>query len=548
MLRSIFLKTMRDQRVPALAWGFGLGLIVLINAVGWAHSYPDAQSRQMLAAQVQGGGLSSIAVLFGEPRNIDQLPGWIEWRGLGLNHIIVGVLVVLTAAGITRGSEEAGTLECVLAASSSRIRVFLEQSLAVLVSLAVTCLVIWLFVIVSPLAAGEPGINLARSLEAVLNLFVGAAFAASLTLIVSQLTTSRRTAALIGGGLVVAMHIWDNIGAIAPALADFRPISPFYLNSRSTPMADGHLSVLGLGGLALLAVLGAGLACWLLRRRDFNGAVRLPGRRSYQAPAAIDVRAGDFRQELGLRGPFWHGLEEVRVPILAWGIGLALFSGAMTAVAPNLREAYTQASGPFRTILGGQITDSRLISFLVFGFMPLFASFYAVTLAATWVEEELDGRLELELACPTPRVTYFLQRLAASVLAIMLVIALAGAGMYVGAAAARVDLSWGDALLALVLLLPFSAAIVSFGYCASSLRPQLVVGVGAAALLASYLLDILAALFGWPNAVRSLSVFYLYGNPLTDGIDWASTGALVALAVLFASAGSLAFNNRDISR
>jgi hypothetical protein len=96
----------------------------------------------------------------------------------------------------------------------------------------------------------------------------------------------------------------------------------------------------------------------------------------------------------------------------------------MTAIAANLRQAYTESSGPLRSILGGeQITDTRIIALLVFSFVPLAASFYAVTLAASWADEELDGRLELELACPEPRARYSLQCLEASVVAVVLVLA-----------------------------------------------------------------------------------------------------------------------------
>jgi hypothetical protein len=166
-------------------------------------------------------------------------------------------------------------VECVLAASRSRIRVFVEHVFAALASLGITCAIIWAFILVSPPAAGEPSISLIRSSEAVLNLFVAAAFGAGLTLVACQFTTSRRVAALIGGGAVIAMHIWDNLANISPALADFQPVSPFYLQSRSTPLANGHVDALAMGALALLAAACVALAALFLSRRDFATAVRL---------------------------------------------------------------------------------------------------------------------------------------------------------------------------------------------------------------------------------------------------------------------------------
>jgi hypothetical protein len=108
--------------------------------------------------------------------------------------------------------------------------------------------------------------------------------------------------------------------------------------------------------------------------------------------------------------------------------------------------------------------------------------------------------------------------------------------------------SCGKSAVALALLVPFSAAIVSFSYYVSSLRPRLVVGLSSAALVGSYLWDILVVLFGWPSALRSVSVFYLYGMPLTNGVDWPKTAALIAAAAFLGGAGSLAFSNRDVSR
>ncbi len=548
MFRSVFLKTLRDQRVPAFAWGLAFGLIALLNAVAWAHAYPDPQSRARLLAQIQHG-LSVTSLFYGDPRNLDEVGGWMEWRGIGFTRLLVGIIAALTASGVTRGSEESGTLECVLATAKSRRRVFIEQSAAVFASLCITCLVIAALVLIAPAAAGEPGIGVARAVGSGLNLFVGGAFVVGLTLVVSQLTVSHRTAALVVGALVIAIDIWDNLGVVSPSLAPYRVISPFYLETRSSPLANGHFEPAALAGLVLLAIAGWLVSAWLLDRRDFGGVVPSPLRKVYRDPQVVDGSAKKFRQEIGLKNAFLRGVAEARVPVLAWGIGLGLLSALMTAIAPNMREALLQASGSLQAVLGAnQITDSTMISFTVFGLNTLLVSFFALTLAASWVSEELSGRLELELATPISRRTYFLERLLAAMAALVGVIILAGLGMYATAVPFGVDLSYGRAAVALILLVPFVGAIIGFGLFVSSVWARSVIAVGAGALIASYLLDLLVPLFGWPPGLRSLSVFYLYGSPPISGIDWIKTTVLCAAAVFFGGTGAVMWQRRDVAR
>ncbi|MGH2586704.1 MAG: hypothetical protein ACRDJE_17450, partial [Dehalococcoidia bacterium] len=119
MLRSILLKTLRDQRWPALAWGGGLGLVVLSVAASWARAYPDEASRQQLAQQITSG-FSAAQLIYGEAHNIVQLGGFVEWRAMGIFPVLLGLFMVIAATGVTRGAEERGETQVILAASRGR--------------------------------------------------------------------------------------------------------------------------------------------------------------------------------------------------------------------------------------------------------------------------------------------------------------------------------------------------------------------------------------------------------------------------------------------
>ncbi len=550
MFRSIFLKSLRDQRISALGWGASLAVLTVVIAAAWVHAYPDQASRALLAEQVKSG-LSIAEVLYGEPHSIDRLPGWIEWRAIGLMPLLLGIIAVLTATRITRGAEEDRTLEPVAATASSRTRVFAEQAASVLAGMAVICGLIWLGMMAAGPVAGEEAVNALDSFLLAVNLYLVVAFAASLGLVAGHFTTSRRSAALATGGAIVAMHIWNNLTAITPAIRDLRPISPFYLYSASAPLSEGRVNFAAVAGLAILAGGLVAFACWLVGRRDLRGAIRLPWQKAPEATTPAAFTAAYFRPEVGLRSPYFRGLADSRTSVAGWGIGLAALSATFAAVTPGVREVWAEraSSSALSQLIGTEkITDSAVISFAVFGFLELLVSIFALTLAAAWASEEIDGRLELEVACPVPRVSIFLQRLAAALSADVVVIGLAGAGLAVAAVAAGVDLKWEDAAVALMLLLPLSAVVLAFGYFVSSTYPRLVVGAGAAILLISYFIEILVPLFGWPSELQYVSVFHLYGRPLLDGPDWPSTAGLLAATVVFGAAGSVGFSRRDITR
>ena len=71
------------------------------------------------------------------------------------------------------------------------------------------------------------------------------------------------------------------------------------------------------------------------------------------------------------------------------------------------------------------------------------------------------------------------------------------------------------------------------------------VTLGAVAT-ASYFIDQLGPLFDLPVWARNLSVFALYGTPLTGAVDWMRVGALLAITILGLAVGIGTFRRRDV--
>ncbi|MHB8576934.1 MAG: hypothetical protein ACYDCQ_16595, partial [Dehalococcoidia bacterium] len=546
MLRSVLLKTLRDQRWQALAWSCGLGLLVLVTAAGIAKAYPDAASRQLLAQQLNSG-LSAAQVIYGKPIAVDRFSGLLAWRGLGISPVLIGLFLVLAATSVTRGAEERGELDVVLVAARSRSRLFAEQAGALLVLLVAVCTAIWLALLIADSAAGEPALDPGRGALAALNIGLGAGLFAASALLVAQFVATRRSSALIASGALFAAQIWSNLGLVATSLDGARRLSPLYLVSRSTPLANGHVDVRALLLLAALTLACGSAAGWCFARRDFGAAIAIPTTPVLRRMSAkLEGTGGGWLQTRLLRSSFERGLRGSLGSALIWGISLGALAVLFAALTPAVSRSFVEQANVQQFVgrfgRGDVRTASGFLSLALFAVLPLLMTLFATTLATDWSGQERAGRLDVELTSPVSRSRCFAASAAAALLSIAIVVAVAGTAFLVAARIGGLDLVWGRAIGAMALLVPLAGAVAAFGYAVSAWRPGPVAAVLGAVLALSYFLDLLAPLFNFPDAARYLSVFHLYGQPLSSGVSWGGVVALLVVIAVCLVIGTLAFN------
>lgn len=547
MFRSITLATFRSQRRSALAWGAALAAFTLLTMwSNWRSEYPTEEARRRLAEQVEGG-LAFVQVIFGQPERVDEFRGHLEWRGLGLHPLLLSLFMVLAATAVSRGAEERGELDIVLTAPRSRSRLFIEQASGVALALLAACALNWLAALVSGPAAGEPVPPLGLALLSVVNLGLVAALFGAIALLAAQLARSRRAAATTVGALLVGSFLWSNLGLVATSLGGWRWLSPFYLYSRSTPLADGEVSAWALALLAALTLAclaGAGL---LFTRRDAGAPVPVPWPAFVKRTLRRPDQGGGGTWLLG--DSFQWGFRSALGQTVVWGLGAALFAVLFTAVTPAIRRGFQdlpearEAAERFEFDLA---SDAAVIGALLFLVLPLLLCLFAAMLTTAVASQEQSGRLELELAYPVRRRSYFLQRAMAAFAAIALTGLLAGLAFLATAFVMDLDLRWGRALAAALLLLLPPWVVVAFGYGLVGWRPRFVTGGVASALAASFFFDLLAPALDLPGPLRKLSIFQLYGQPLVEGVSWDDTAIMLALIIGFIAAGLLPFGQRDI--
>jgi ABC-2 type transport system permease protein len=547
MLRSVYLKTLRDMRWGIVGWGGGLGVLLLFTAAGWSIAYPDAASRAQIAAQIESGGLSVAQVFYGPPRHIDTVGGFVEWRALGLAPVLLGLYLILSATGMTRGAEESRTIEVVAATPTTRIRLLLQQVAALVTAIALTCALLGVVTLPAGLAAREPTPDPVRVAGASANVAAAALMFGAVGLLAAQFFPRRRNAALAATGAMVLCHFANTLPLAVAGIRWLRYVSPLYLYTSSSPLADGHMDWIAFAAMLAITAAISAIALAASQRRDLFDT--LHGRRTLTERSArpVTTRTGPARPQLFLRSSLGRGLRDAIPSSAAWAAGLGSLAVLLTALVPNMRTALLErpSGGFFREL----VTERALLSALLFSFLlpPLVATF-GVTLGASWASDEMGQRLELELSAPVPRWSIFAQRLVAAVIAEAVVIGLIAAGIGIAIEIGGVDVPLERIAATSAVLFLLAAAAVAVSFAIASWRPGVAAAAAGAFVAVSFFGDLVLPLLGLPDWVRYVTIFGLYGAPLEHGVTAWRVATLAAATLALGIAGAVSFQRKDIAK
>jgi ABC-2 type transport system permease protein len=259
-----------------------------------------------------------------------------------------------------------------------------------------------------------------------------------------------------------------------------------------------------------------------------------------------------------LRSIWTKTLREYRVPILGWGLGLALLVYFTIVSYAQLSLAARQDAAQFASTLrffGDPVALTTPVGYATWkqmGSLPLILGIWAVLAGARLLRREEERRsLDILLSTPCSRARLLGEKLAALVTALAVIGLLIGLGAMGGESKAGVPVNAGGALLAglNVSLTALVFALLALLFAQVLRTAGAAAGLAGAVMVLAWLMDGTARVAEAPWLGR-LSPLYYYdlSKPLIPSYGANAGGLLVLgmLALVLGGVGFPLFLGRDI--
>lgn len=261
MLRSVFGKTLWDQRRGLLAWALGIGAVGVLYAAFYP-TFNNDQMQQALKAYPKGL-LEAMGMT-----DVGTAAGYLGSTTFGLlGPALTIVMAAALGGGAIAGDEDAGRLDLTLAHPVSRWSVALQRFGALVAAMLLVSAVLGvaLIAISGPAQLGDIGpVNL---LAASFHLALLGAFFGALALGVGAATGQRGPVYGAVAVVAVAGYFGNNLGRTIEGLGWLHDISPFRFYLGGSPLTDG-LQLGDLGILAAVAIVLVLAGTAVFDRRD----------------------------------------------------------------------------------------------------------------------------------------------------------------------------------------------------------------------------------------------------------------------------------------
>ena len=524
--------------------GFGVGGFFGSFFYGAAFQQAAGTTAQSQAAFGRSISLvaKQFAFLIPLPVHPETLGGYEQYKWLAGAIIIMMIWAGLNGVAIGRGDEDRGLSEQWIAGGVSRTRLLLARSAAFGLVLLVACLSSVLGIIaIAPAVHQDP--NVMGEILKALSMFAGLLAGYAVALLISQLPAERQTATAFGIGALVLLLILNGIADTVQSASWVGVVSPFHWMERTSSAAPGGSFDLGATlGLAVAAVLLIAGAVPLFLRRDIgNGLLTWRGR----AHGAVRSASNNMM----LRLPFSEGLWEQRVGLMVWVVSTLLLGALMVSVTKSVSDALLAdpaIAAVFQHAASGPVY-AAILGLLWFGFALLLLAGYAVVQVSRWSAQDQEGRVEMLLSAPISRTRVVIDRALEFGSASLLIVIAGYLGVAATAPGSGLNLDAGHLFRASALLWPFALAFGGLGVALVSRWPRIAVPFLAAFAVVEYILGDLAPLLKMPDWVANLSVFHLYGSPLTGATSWTPVASMTFVFLLGFGAALVLMRRRDVS-
>ena len=520
--------TARRAVRAGVGWGVGFGLYVATQALTYATSYKTRAARQILVQEFAHN--SGISALVGPANQIGTVPGFTAWKCLTVLAIIGAVWGVLTSTKMTRGEEDAGRWELLLAGHVTR-RGAAREALLGLGAGAVALFTSAAIVTVAVGRSSKVGIDAGGAIYFALAFVSGAVMFLAIGAFCSQLSTSRRQAAGFASAILGASYALRMVADSGSDLTWLRWLTPLGWIEELQPLTGPR--PFALVPIACLVVVMATVTVFLAGRRDL-GAGTLADRSSISSIRRLPSN------------PLGLALYLSRSTLIAWAASIIAYGLLLGSIAKSGGKIIT-SSPSLRSVfarLGVSGAEAYLSVALLI--MSVALTFVAVSQVSGARKEESSGQLDNLLVRPLSRSTWLGQRIALGVVVIIVGGVLAGLSTWVGAVSDHARVHFGSMLGAGLNLAVPALVVFGIGVLALAVTPRFVSAISYGLLLWFFLIEIVGGAVNINHWLLDLSAFHQMSAAPASSIDWTTNVIMMAIALLAAGVGLELFTLRDL--
>jgi ABC-2 type transport system permease protein len=507
------------------------GAYVVSAVAQYAAIAKTAAERARLATTT--GTNPGLEALLGNGSRIDTVAGYIAWRSVELLSVLAAVWALLIAIRLTRGEEDSGRWELLLAGPTTRRRALSH----VMAGLAVGLGALWA---ITAAAFVITGYNSHARFTASASLFLATAPAAAAAiflaagLVCGQLASTRRQANQLAAAILGVTYLIRMAADSVTSLGWLRWLSPFGWVEELHPLTGSNPRPL-LPAAALTAALCIA-AVWIAGKRDV-GAGLLP---------AGD--AGPAHTRL-LNNPLSLTVRLNRALIAAWVSALAAtaFIGGVVAESASRATGGSAAMRHALSRLGASGTGTVTFLSIFFVICAALIAAAAVSQLATARDEEAAGRIDHLLARATGRARWLANQVAVAVTMILTASSVTGLAAWAGAATQHSGIALGVLTRAGINLAFPALFILGVGVLIYGLLPRAATATAYALVAWSFILQLAGAGVPLNHWLRDTSVLAHIAPAPAASPNWASAALLAILGLLGVVVGGIAFTRRDLA-
>jgi polyether ionophore transport system permease protein len=508
------------------------GGAVVVALICGGMSALVASQYQKIGGMLDESGMRALAenpavrILSGPPVALDDPGGFTVWRIGTPVSVLASGWILLAATRVTRGEEDAGRWDLLLA-GRLRMADVVVRYLAALVGSAT---LIGVAVAASLLVAGT---ELTGTVIHATGITCVALTFATTALLAAQVMPKRSaatglTVAALGVGLMLRM-----IADGSHQLAWLAWATPFGLTARAAPYADNRIVPLIVLGAFPIVLAGAALVA--ARHRDLGDGI----------VAVAESRPPRTRLLQSIGG---FALRRAGRTTLGWAAGIAASFLVVGALLASILELF-QTNPRFAELAAaaGVVPSVNVVAATMFSLLAVPTGLYAVMRLAAMVADEKAGRWTLLFAEPISRVRLVSTEIMVTVGAVVALHCSAAVAVWSGAKITGAPLQLTDSLAGAlnslpVALLAAGAAAVGVGWL-----PSAAGAIGALPVVGGFVVNVIMQTTQAPAWFVNLSPWtHLAAVPETPA-NWAATTILLFIGAILTALGVYGYAQRDLA-